>query len=77
MNFPLYGNKDIKESSCVLLGKNWEVLDADKKNKNNRYFINMCNDLLIEGDAAVIVNDSTNNNKRTYTFDKVLKHTCM
>jgi len=42
----------MKESSCVLLGKNWEILDADKNNKNNRYFINLCNDLLIEGDAA-------------------------
>lgn len=31
---------------------NWEVLDVDRNNKKNRYFINMCNDLLLTGDAA-------------------------
>ncbi|XP_076077705.1 cation-independent mannose-6-phosphate receptor-like [Mytilus galloprovincialis] len=33
-------------------GMNWEVLDVDRNNKKNRYFINMCNDLLLTGDAA-------------------------
>ena len=65
-------------------GKNWEVLDADKKNKNNRYFINMCNDLLIEGDAArchpdasVCMIDDHNNahNLGAYTSNPVYDNT--